>query len=113
VPRAFQASRTGDLELGLAASIRAREIAERFGDRDLAAMALSCERLSRLHKGEVERGLAMIDEATVAAVGGEIEACSPTSSTRRVLGKLSATTHGAPSSVGTIRRSEPRSPNTG
>jgi class 3 adenylate cyclase len=73
VVRAFQASLDGDYEAALNASLLGRQIAERFGDRDLAALALSCEGLSRIHRGDVEAGLALVDEATVAAVGGEIE----------------------------------------
>jgi class 3 adenylate cyclase len=73
VVRAFQFSLEGKYEEALAASERAGDIAGRFGDRDLGALALSSEGQSRIHMGEVERGLAQVDEATIAAVGGEIE----------------------------------------
>jgi class 3 adenylate cyclase len=71
--RAFKLSLEGRFDEALAASERASEIAARFGDRDLAAIALSYEGQSRIHIGEVERGLAQLDEAAIAAVGGEIE----------------------------------------
>src|SRR6185369_1536653 len=73
VVRAFQFSLEGKYEEALAASERAGDIAGRFGDRDLGALAPSSEGQSRIHMGEVERGLAQVDEATIAAVGGEIE----------------------------------------
>jgi class 3 adenylate cyclase len=73
VTRAFQAGLEGDFEEAFARASKAREIADRFGDRDLAAVALSAEGLSMIFKGQVEQGLAMMDEATVPAVSGELE----------------------------------------
>lgn len=71
--RAFQLALEGRHEEGLAASVRAGELATTFGDRDLWAIALSAEGQARIHLGDLERGLAQVDEATIAAVGGEIE----------------------------------------
>jgi class 3 adenylate cyclase len=73
VVRAFQAGREGKFDEVLKESERAGALAARFGDRSLAALALSSEGLARIHHGEVEKGLAQVDEATIAAVGGEIE----------------------------------------
>ena len=73
VARALLASMTGHFEEAQAESIRAREIAARLGDPNLAAIALSIEGVSLINRGQVEAGLAMVDEATVAAVGGEID----------------------------------------
>jgi class 3 adenylate cyclase len=73
VVRAFQLSLEGRYEEVLAQSERAGELAATFGDRNLGTLALSCEGLARIHHGEVEKGLAQVDEATIAAVGGEIE----------------------------------------
>jgi class 3 adenylate cyclase len=48
------------------------EIATRFRDRDLMAMALHDQGRVLVSLGEVAQGNALIDEATVAAVGGEV-----------------------------------------
>jgi class 3 adenylate cyclase len=71
--RAFRAALTGDVEASLAEASRAVEIAERLGDRDLHAVATSEKGFALIVAGSVEEGLALIDEATVAAVGGELE----------------------------------------
>jgi class 3 adenylate cyclase len=73
VTRAFQAGLEGDFEEASARASKAREIADRFGDGNLAAAALSAEGLSMIFKGQVEQGMAMVDEATVPAVSGELE----------------------------------------
>ena len=73
VMRSFKAALTGDLDEALASASRAVEIAERHGDRDLAAIATSEKGFALVVTGNVEAGLALIDEATVAAVGGELE----------------------------------------
>lgn len=53
---------------------RALQIAERFSDRDLWAMATHMLGRALLADGSVEEGLFLIDEATAAAVGGELSA---------------------------------------
>ena len=68
----FRAAITGDIDLALAESIKAEGIAARTGDRDLAAMAQSEHGFALIAAGNVEAGLAMVDEASVAAVGGEL-----------------------------------------
>jgi class 3 adenylate cyclase len=50
----------------------ALDVGMRFGDRDLQAFGLLLEGRARVIKGEVREGLALLDEATVAAVSGEI-----------------------------------------
>lgn len=51
---------------------RAYEIAERFGDRDLLAMALHDKGRALVDLGKVDEGWSLIDEATVGAVSGEL-----------------------------------------
>ena len=51
---------------------QALEIGTRFGDRDLMAIALHDQGRILVAKGQVAEGLALIDEATVAAVAGEL-----------------------------------------
>jgi class 3 adenylate cyclase len=48
------------------------EIATRFGDRDLEAFALVAQGGILVFQTELERGLPLMDEGTLAAVGGEL-----------------------------------------
>ncbi len=51
---------------------RAYAIAERFGDRDLLAMALHDQGRALVDMGRVDEGWALMDEANVGAVSGEL-----------------------------------------
>ncbi|MBI3976052.1 MAG: hypothetical protein HY334_06645 [Armatimonadetes bacterium] len=62
----------GDLDGALEHARRTVEIGMRFGDRDLQAIGLHDQGSVLIAKGQVDEGLALIDEATVAAVGGEL-----------------------------------------
>jgi class 3 adenylate cyclase len=57
-----------DADLG-----RARELAVRFGDRSLEALAVVFRGMALVLGGAVDEGLALLDEATAAAVSGELE----------------------------------------
>jgi class 3 adenylate cyclase len=48
------------------------DIGARFGDSDLQAFGLMCQGLAHIAQAQVEEGMSLIDEATVAAVGGEL-----------------------------------------
>jgi class 3 adenylate cyclase len=91
---AFRAALVGEYSTSAAQASRAREIAERFGDRDLAILALSVEGEALVNQGEVDKGLAMLEEAAVSAVAGEIEpltagrVCCSTIATCTTLGDL-------------------------
>jgi DNA-binding CsgD family transcriptional regulator len=63
---------SGDHEAALAKATAAATIAERFGDRDLHALAVHEQGLCLIRLGRVEDGLRMLDEAMVAAVGAEL-----------------------------------------
>ena len=52
---------------------RAYELGERLGDRDVQAIALTGKGKALVHAGEVDKGLALLDEATAAAVSGELK----------------------------------------
>jgi class 3 adenylate cyclase len=71
--KAFRLSLLGDVEDALAAATEAEGIAARLGDRNLAALAQAEHGFALIGTGHVPEGLAMVDEASVAAVGGELE----------------------------------------
>ena len=73
VSKGFRAALTGDLELARAEAIKAEGIAARHGDRNLAALAQAEHGFALIGGGKVAEGMAMVDEASVAAVGGELE----------------------------------------
>jgi class 3 adenylate cyclase len=52
---------------------RAYELSQRFGSREVEAMALVGKGKVLVAQGDVEGGLALLDEATAAATGGELE----------------------------------------
>ena len=62
----------GDFELGHATALRAEQVAERFGDLDLAWLARDDQARALLSLGRVEEGLRLIDEAMIVAVSGEL-----------------------------------------
>ena len=62
----------GELDRTLAAARRAIEIGQRFGDRDLVAMAIHTEGLALIDVGEVPEGLALLDEAMTAVLAGDL-----------------------------------------
>jgi class 3 adenylate cyclase len=63
----------GDLPGAVADFDRAFELGRRFGDRDTQVLALGGKGRALVKMGEVEQGLALLDEATAAAVCGELQ----------------------------------------
>ena len=63
----------GELERAGEAFHHARELAARFGDRSLETTALVFEGAIRVWTGDVEPGIAILDEATAAATSGELD----------------------------------------
>ena len=53
-------------------STEANRIAARFQDRDLFAISHATRGMALTYKGEIDAGLAMVEEATVGAVNGEL-----------------------------------------
>jgi class 3 adenylate cyclase len=74
--RALIANGRGDFDEALEHIGRALEIATRHHDRDLLAQATLREGVVRVHKGEVDAGLALIDEVSASAVAGELNPLS-------------------------------------
>ena len=62
----------GDLDLALSQAERTLDIGTRYGDRDLQGYGLLLRGRVLVLQGHVKEGLALLDEATVAAVSGEI-----------------------------------------
>jgi DNA-binding CsgD family transcriptional regulator len=63
LPRVFQGDATGDYDGAFEAGAQALEIAQRFHDADLVAIALQAQGLSRIKQGSMEEGLRLLDEA--------------------------------------------------
>jgi class 3 adenylate cyclase len=70
------ASGRGDYDEALTHIQNALDIATRHHDRDLLAQATLREGVARVNKGDVDEGLALIDEVTAAAVAGELNPMS-------------------------------------
>jgi class 3 adenylate cyclase len=61
-----------ELQTAVSAADETLEIGTRFGDRDLQAFGLLFKGKALVGLGRVKEGLALLDEATVAAVSGEL-----------------------------------------
>jgi ATP/maltotriose-dependent transcriptional regulator MalT len=72
LPVTVQASGAGDYETAEATAARAAEIGARAGDADLFALALHFHGRALVQQGRVGEGLALLDEAMVAVVAGEV-----------------------------------------
>lgn len=62
----------GELEEALGHAEKTYAIAEHIGNADFLALGLHDRGRTLVARGDVEEGMALIDEATVAAVGGEL-----------------------------------------
>ncbi|HET9779036.1 MAG TPA: LuxR C-terminal-related transcriptional regulator [Propionibacteriaceae bacterium] len=69
---AFDHAEAGEYDAMLSAASQAFEVAERFGDGDLAAMALVLQGRARLARGETKAGLALLDEAMVSVTTDQL-----------------------------------------
>jgi len=76
----FVQAAMGHAQLGLDGSValarRAADLGKRFGDRDLMAFGAMAEGLTQVAYGDIAKGMARLDAATVAAVAGELSAWS-------------------------------------
>jgi DNA-binding CsgD family transcriptional regulator len=72
VPVVAQHEIAGDYRAAHAAATAAAEIAERFGDADLLAIAMHSQGNALVAQGQVGEGLALLDETMVAVVSGEL-----------------------------------------
>ncbi len=72
VPLAIQRLVEGDAAAAYAAFGQAAKLGDRFGDRDLAALARMGRGQALLRLGETVEGVALLDEAMVAVEAGEV-----------------------------------------
>jgi DNA-binding CsgD family transcriptional regulator len=72
IPSAIQRIVQGDPAAGDALFSQAAEIARRYGDRDLACKAAQGRGRALIRLGRVPEGVALLDEAMVAVVAGEV-----------------------------------------
>ena len=68
----------GDFPAAIAHFDRAFELGRRFGDRDTQMLALVGKGRALVKSGEIDAGLELLDEATAAAVSGELQPYSST-----------------------------------
>ncbi len=66
----------GDLEGAIALFDQAYDLAKRIGDRDTQMLALSGKGRCFIKAGEIDKGLALLDEATASAMCGDLRAHS-------------------------------------
>ena len=72
LPLSEQQLAEGDWDGALETATGAAAIGRRFEDPDLIACALHLQGRAAIRKGDIEAGLALLDEAMVAVVGGEL-----------------------------------------
>jgi ATP/maltotriose-dependent transcriptional regulator MalT len=72
LPLIFRHEAAGDLAAAAATGGQAVTIAQRFDDRDLFALAAQAQGSMLIADRKVEEGLALLDEAMVVAMGGEL-----------------------------------------
>jgi len=72
IPAAIQCVVQGDAAGGHAAFSRAAEVADRFHDRDLASLARHGRGRALIHLGNIAEGVALLDEAMVAVIAGDV-----------------------------------------
>ncbi len=72
MPVAFEHEAAGDFEGAAATAGAAAELGERFGDADLFALAVHMQGSVLVKCGRVGEGLALLDEAMVTAIAGEL-----------------------------------------
>jgi ATP/maltotriose-dependent transcriptional regulator MalT len=72
LPLAFRSQSVGDHRAGAAIAAQAVATADRFGDRDLFALALQAQGMMLIAAGLAPEGLPLLDEAMVAVIAGEV-----------------------------------------
>jgi class 3 adenylate cyclase len=73
VGRGLNAMMSGDLDAAVSHSEQAAELGRRFADRNLEAIGLVMKGRALVLQGQIDEGLAILDEATATATSGELE----------------------------------------
>jgi tetratricopeptide (TPR) repeat protein len=68
----MQAHNTGNFQRALELAKQTLEIGTRFGNADLMALGLQDQGLTLVAQGDFNEGMALLDQATVAALSGEL-----------------------------------------
>jgi len=74
IPEAERRLREGDFAVVLANAVRALALGNQCGDRDLVTIAEMFQGMALINTGQVEQGLAALDEAMVGVAAGETSA---------------------------------------
>ncbi|HZQ69514.1 MAG TPA: LuxR C-terminal-related transcriptional regulator [Terriglobales bacterium] len=72
LPSGYRCVHGGDPAGAYATFRQAAEIGRRFGDKDLATLALQGQGRALIRQGEIERGVNLLDEAMVAVTANEV-----------------------------------------
>lgn len=72
IPVLLQHVFSANYEAAYATAAEAGEIGERFGDRDLVAIALMEQGHALVKQGRIEQGVRLVDETMVAVTAGEL-----------------------------------------
>jgi ATP/maltotriose-dependent transcriptional regulator MalT len=72
MPEGLRAVQEGDASKAYKCFAAAAAIGERFGDKDLATLALHGQGRALIRKGEIARGVALLDEAMIAVRSEEV-----------------------------------------
>lgn len=72
VPRAERELAASDSQAAYTSAAKAAEIGERFADTNLIACARHIQGRALLQQGQLEQGLALLDEAMVGVIAGEL-----------------------------------------
>ena len=72
IPSVFQGEAAGEFAAAAAAAGEAVALGERFGDRDLFALAVQAQGYMLLKNGQVREGLGLLDEGMVAVTAEEL-----------------------------------------
>jgi len=76
--RGVHAGWSGKFQEALTHTQAAYELGERFGDPDLQALAIVSQGAALVYLGELDRGLALLDEASTSALTGDLDPFSAT-----------------------------------
>ncbi len=70
--KVYRCFREGDADAALDGFIEVTQAGERFRDKDLLTFGLQGQGRALIRRGEIERGVAFLDEAMVAVTAGEV-----------------------------------------